>query len=160
MRKVEDLEVKTPEKGVQISQSLFSSHKNDLAQTKYVYLSQPAKIHKENTTHETIASISTSKKLSYMSTQVASIVGEKKQYTISLPESDIVSTVSLRESSLLSGNKIELGTNFLSRYLIKPEHKSYVNINFINPEKIIKEELQDLKLFDAKIHALDKQMSL
>lgn len=160
MRKVEDLDVKTPEKGVQISQSLFSLEKNSTDTDKYIYLSQAATIQSDDIKHETIATVSTNKKLSYMSPQVAKIIWQKKQYTLSLPHSDIIASISLRESSLLTGNKIELGTHFLWRYLIKPEHKSYVNISFINPDKIVKEELQDLKLFDAKIHVLDKQMSL
>lgn len=72
----------------------------------------------------------------------------------------VLKDVSLYGSDRLYGHRIELGTQVLKNYYIKPIHKSHANIKFINPKNILESEVDDLMILDKKLHDIAKHLPL
>lgn len=162
--KIHDLEVPRPEKWVEIAKSLFAPEKSVQNTTKIIYLSQNAIVesssHDMTYTAEIIAIANTKKKKNYISATIAKKLGNPKSVLLSLPDSEIKTSITIHTSEKIQGNKIELGSLFLQKYLIKPIHKSQTHREYIDPSKISEVEQDEIQILDQKIWYLHKEISL
>ena len=166
MKKIEDLDITTPNKGIEISRSLFSDERiNEVKDQHIVYLSQTGKLlyNKENKKRGLPVTITVwiDKMKNYTSEKVIKKLINAKDISIDLWHHDtIFKNISLIESKDIQGNKIILWQQSLANYYIKPIHKSKVSTRILNPEYIVEDEIVSLKLLDEKISIINRQLNL
>lgn len=166
MKKIEDIDVTTPNKWIEISKSLFSDeHISEFKEQHIVYLSQTGKLlyQKENKKRGLPITITVGidKLKNYTSDRVMRKLIGAKDISIDLWHHDtIFKNISLTVSKEVQGNKIILWQQSLANYYIKPIHKSKVSTRILNPECIVEDEIVSLKLLDEKINTINKQLNL
>ena len=166
MKKIEDLEITTPNKGIEISKSLFSDERiNEVKDQHIVYLSQTGKLlyQRDNKKRWLPVTITVwiDKIKNYTSEKVIKKLAGTKDISIDLWHHDtIFKNISLIQSKDIQGNKIILWQQSLTNYYIKPIHKSKVSTRILNPEYIVEDEIVSLKLLDEKISIINKQLNL
>ena len=166
MKKIEDIEITTPSKWIEISRSLFSDERiNELKDQHIVYLSQTWKLLYQRDSKKRGLPITITvwidKIKNYTSEKVLKKLTWAKDITIDLWHHDtIFKNISLTSSKDIQWNKIVLWQQSLANYYIKPIHKSRVSTRFINPDYIIEDELVSLKLLDEKISIINRQLNL
>lgn len=165
MKKIADINISTPDKGVEIAKSLFSPHKTtEITTAKTLYLSQQGKIYYEKKEElgsiDVITTINTKKKKNYVSKQIAQQLKQSQKVTLTLTNNIIITEPHLHRSETLKRKHVELGTETLKYFYIKPIHKSKCDISFLKPRSIFEDELDQLQILDQKIHDITKQFSL
>ncbi len=166
MRKIEDLDITTPSKGIEISKSLFSDERiNELKDQHIVYLSQTGKLlyQREGKKRGLPVTITVwiDKVKNYTSEKVLKRLMWATDVMIDLGHHDtIFKNLTFSTSKDIQWNKIILWQQSLANYYIKPIHKSKVSTRSINPDCIIEDELVSLKLLDERISAINKQLNL
>lgn len=166
MKKIEDIEVTTPQKWIEISKSLFSDERiNEIKDQHIVYLSQTGKLSyqksgKKRSLPITIT-VGLDKLKNYTSDKVLKKIMGADSVSVDLGHHDtIFKDISLLSSDDIKWNKIILWQQSLQQYYIKPIHKSKVNTRILNPDCFIEDELASLKLLDEKIHSINKYLNL
>lgn len=165
LSKIEDLNISTPEKGVEIAKSLFSIEKTtEIPTAKTVYLSQPWKVkyikQDDSGDFDVIASVNTKKKRNYISKSLANKLKQSQKVSLELGNGIIIKEPNLHKSLTIKGNHVELGTETLKSFYIKPIHKSKIDISFIKQDSIISDEIDQIQILDQKIHDITKTISL
>ncbi len=164
MEKIHDIKIKTPEKWVEIAKSLFTNTKSVWSHTKILFLSQKALLQTQvgplTKQIEAIAVVNPQKKRTYVSTSIAKKLWNLKKVAIHLPDSTFKITTDVLLSKGLSWNKISLWANQLQDVLIKSVHKTHAKSKFFGSDKIFSHELDELQIFDQKLHDLYKRVNL
>jgi len=165
LHKIIDLNVPTPRKWVEISKSLFSPQKvSSISKSKVIYLSQKGvfcwKKGEQKQCQDVIVEANTKKKRCYFSQRLASKLKDSNNTVLTLTGGVVLRDVSFSLSDSLAWNRIQLGTNVLERYYIKPIHKSHPSIKFLSQDRIMDDELNDLQILDQKLHEIGKKINL
>ncbi len=165
LSKIEDLNISTPEKGVEIAKSLFSTEKStEIPTAKIIYLSQPWKVNyikqDESGDFDVIASINTKKKRNYISKSLASKLKQSQKVSLELSNGIIIREPNLHKSLTIKGNHVQIGTETLKNFYIKPIHKSKIDISFIKAQSVIADEIDQIQILDQKIHDITKTISI
>ncbi len=166
MRKIEDIEVTTPNKWIEISNSLFSDERiNEIKDQHIIYLSQTGKLlySKENKKRGLPVTITVwiDKTKNYTSEKVLKRIMGATNISVDLWHHDtILRNIDLTVSKEVQWNKIILWQQSLTNYYIKPIHKSRVSTRLLRPECFVSDELVSLKLLDEKISTINKQLNL
>lgn len=163
LAKLHDLNVPSPEKGIEISKSLFSPHKTTTIE-KTIYLSQNATLTSQKAGEtkiiETIATISTKKKKNYLTPSLAKKLFSTKGLKIHLPQSNLTLITNFRISKKIKGNKVVLWTDTLANYVIKTIHKVHTDNKLFGKNNILSNEIEELQLLDQKIHTLERKINI
>lgn len=165
MKKIEDLHVTTPSKGLEISRTLFGGDKTtEIKPNNTIYLSQAGKLiyNRDNKKRGLPVSVSIGldKVRNYTSEKIIKKLWWSKDIFIDLWSNNIVTSLSFQVDPNLQGNKIILWQKALENYYIIPSHKSKVSTKIINKEYIDIDELVSLTLLDEKINNLNKKLNL
>ncbi len=167
LEKISDIKVNEPEKGVEIAKSLFTTEKTPVSLTKVVYLSQKANLilewEEEDVKVKVHVEVDLNKEKNYISKDLYEKISNWKEWDIILDlfDSEVrFKNILFELDEKLPQDRIVLGYNILQDYYIKPIRKEYVNISFINPDKIIEEEVEKLQLLDSKIHKIHQKLNL
>lgn len=167
LRKIEDLNIKDPERGVEIAKTLFTSEKKDsLLSSKVLYLSQYGKLLIKDTEEETkidvVVEVDLHKANNYISKTLQEKIKEKKvDYSLDLYENDIIfKKLKFASMENLHDNKIIIGNKTAAAFLIKPLHKTLAQIEIINPAYLLAEEKIKLQSIDQKVEQLHKRLNL
>ncbi len=166
MKKIEDIDVTTPSKWLQISRTLFSTEKiNELKDNQIIYLSQTGKIiyrnKEKNKISTVIVTVDLKKNNNYISPMLSQQLQNKQIVSLVVGDNAIIiKDIKFLVSDALVGNKVILWSHTLQHYYIKPEHKWKVRIDIFNPGVVLDDELMHLKLLDDKIHAVNKNLNL
>lgn len=165
LKKIEDLNIQDPEKGVEIAKTLFSKESSDLIkQQKILYLSQYAKLvfkWEENEINDMIVEIDLNKQNNYIHPNFYEKIKQKSDFFLDLYENDIIlKKTKFIEKEQLEENKIILGKKTAENFLIKPLHKTFEKIEIIAADKIIPLETRELHIIDEKLEKLSKRLNL
>ncbi|MDD3262712.1 MAG: DUF1704 domain-containing protein [Candidatus Absconditabacteria bacterium] len=165
LKKIEDLNIQDPEKGVEIAKTLFSKESSDLIkQQKILYLSQYAKLvfkGEENEINDMIVEIDLNKQNNYIHPNFYEKIKQKSDFFLDLYENDIIlKKTKFIEKEQLEENKIILGKKTAENFLIKPLHKTFEKIEIIAADKIIPLETRELHIIDEKLEKLSKRLNL
>lgn len=162
--KITDLDISTPQKWLEIARSLFAPVKDtSIPQSKVLYLSQKwtLSLTRDNETDDidVVIVAKTQRSRNYASLEIIDAIKNADQVHLKVGNT-VLKDVSLYGSDRLYGHRIELGTQVLKNYYIKPIHKSHANIKFINPKNILESEVDDLMILDKKLHDIAKHLPL
>ncbi len=166
MQKIEDLDITTPNKGIEISKSLFSDERiSDIREHNIIYLSQTGKLnyYKNNKKRSLATTITVwiDKTKNYTSEKIMKRIISADNITIDIWHKDtIFKNVSILLNNDIQWNKIILWQEILQHYYINPIHKSKVSTRIINPDSFLEDEITNLKILDEKIHNINKQLNL
>ncbi len=167
LEKISDIKVTEPEKGVEIAKSLFTTEKVPVSLTKVVYLSQKANLilewPEEDEKIKVEVDVDLNKEKNYISKQLYEKIQNRDQGDIILDlyESEVrFKNLDFKVDENLRGKKIVLWNLVLQDFYVKPVKKEYINISFINPEKIKEDELEKLQILDRNIQRLSSRLNL
>ncbi len=162
--KIADLKVTTPEKGVEIAQSLFTEQKAQVVNaSKIVYLSQHGRL-KIKWTEKTIATdviveVDLKKKRNYVSKHLMKRMTELKMSSTQLELTTQGIRLDWLERRPLEGNeknKIVLGSEAVADFYVKPINKIKTSFQIIAPGRLQKSEVDQLHILDEKLDRLSK----
>ncbi len=164
LHKIEWLNVKTPEKWVEICKSLFSTKTHDLSKSKVLFLSQEWEITIEK---EKIESLNIKVSLAKTSNYVWKDIFEK----LSNSNSKTIDIQVLESNAILKWLKVELdetldkcvvvlGTDTTKDFFVKPVNKFEPKINIFSEWSLLAEDEDLLHEVDDKIHKAGKQLIL
>ncbi|MDD5769678.1 MAG: DUF1704 domain-containing protein [Candidatus Gracilibacteria bacterium] len=160
LNKIKDLKIQEPEKGVELSKSLFSkkvSHKQ--ISSKVIYLSQNAKINFLENSQDILLKVDINNQKNFISKNLFDII-KGLDFNIEIVGEDIIfANLDFEINKDLENNIFVLGQNSLKDFLIKAENKITKDVLLI-PKKANKNEIDLLKIIDDKISKLDKSVSL
>ena len=165
LKKIEDINIQDPEKGVEIARTLFSKESADIIkQQKILYLSQNAKLvfkWEENEVIDIIIEVDLNKQNNYAHPNICEKIKQKSDFFLDLYDNDII----LKKSKFLTKeqleeNKIIFGKKTAEKFLIKPIHKTFEKIEVIASNKIIQSEIKQLHIIDEKLQKLSKKLNL
>lgn len=162
--KITDLDISTPQKWLEIARSLFAPAKDtSIPQSKVLYLSQKWTLsltNEQGTEDIDIVIVAKpNRSRNYASLEVIEAIKNADHIHLKTGTT-LLKDVSLYGSDRLYGHRIELGTQVLKNYYIKPIHKSQANIKFINPKNILESEVDELMILDKKLHDIAKKLPL
>lgn len=164
--KIKDLKIKYPEKWIEIAKTLFSKSKSS-PWSEILYLNQYGTLKilwEEGIQFDNlIVEINLEKKYNYISGWLFKEVENIKDENIILqlfPNNIHLKKLHLRLIDKVDSNKIIIGKNTASQYLIKSIKKVSEPIKIINTEKIIHEEESQLKIIDYKLSQINWFLSL
>jgi hypothetical protein len=162
--KITDLDISTPQKWLEIARSLFAPIKDtSIPQSKVLYLSQKGTLSltRDNETDDidVVIVAKTQRSRNYASLEIIDAIKNADHVHLKVGNT-VLKDVSLYGSDRLYGHRIELGTQVLKNYYIKPIHKSQANIKFINPKNILESEVDELMILDKKLHDIAKHLPL
>lgn len=167
LNKIEDLSIRTPEKWIEIAKTLFSwGRHSDLATSKILYLSQPAKLNiqedgKTKETLDVVAFVNTGKQRAYASKKILAHLQKNSEIVLDLFQSEIkLRHLKLYSDRTLHGNTIVLGQQAIAQYYVKPQHKSYATFHIFNADAIKESELEILQQIDLQVHQINKKLNL
>lgn len=166
LQKIIDLDITTPKKWVEVMKSLFSPKKNLWSHhTKVVYLSQSGRLSYEHKGMEMMEDVivesNLKKKRNYISPRLAKKINWGKHIKLNLLPSNLdIHNLSLYSSEKVRGSRIELGTDTLSKYYVKPVHKSHIVSDIFADGVILPDELDELQILDQKIYDIGKELIL
>jgi len=166
LEKIADIKVDEPAKWVDIAKSLFTTEKKVITLNKVLYLSQKWQIILEWEEEDEKIQITVEVDLKKTKNYISPDLYEK---VVNWNEGDVV--LDLYESEVRFKNlkfekleswlrKVILGRDTVSQYYIKPIKKTYQDISFINPNKIIEAEVEDIKYLDEQIRLLNNRLNL
>lgn len=166
MKKIEDLHVTSPSKGLEISRTLFSPDRtSDIKPTNTIYLSQPWRLlyfkdGKKRVLPITI-SVSIDKKRNYTSeTIIEKLTWAKNTYLELWTNTQRIENIKLYHDPTLKKNTIILWKQTLKDFFIIPSYKSQVITKFINKDYLHSDEIIALTLLDEKINHINKKLNL
>ncbi|NDK08749.1 DUF1704 domain-containing protein [Candidatus Gracilibacteria bacterium] len=158
LEKIEDLKVTEPEKGVELSKSLFSEKlSNQINAGNVLYLSQDGKLLIEDSYEDVVIKINLNNKLNTISEYLYSQLN--KNNIIELQNNITFKNLKFQVDNSLEDNEIVLGNNTVKDFFIKPEY-NIKKIDIFVPKKVNKNEISILRLIDSKIGKVDKKISL
>ncbi len=162
--KISDLDITTPQKWIEVARSLFAPVKDSsIPQSKILYLSQKwvLSLIKGNDQQDMDVVIATkpNKKRNYTSLDIVDAV-QNSDYVHMKIGNTILKDMSLYGSDRIQWHRIELWSNTLKNYYIRPIHKSHANIHFISPGNLLEAELDDLMILDKKLQDVAKKLPL
>ena len=166
MKKIEDLNVTTPSKGLEISRSLFGTDRTtDIKPKNVIYLSQAGKLlyirdNKRRWLPITL-NVWLDKIRNYASEKVIKRILGAKNITIDLwTATHNIENTKLYLDTDIKWNKIILWQEALKDFYIIPSYKSKVLIKILNKEFFDNEEMVSLTLLDEKINLINKKLNL
>lgn len=167
MRKIDDLNVTTPSKGLAISRSLFGKENkdNDVKQSQIIHLSQPGRIIYTRDAKKKSLPISVHVNLkkvkNYTSDTMMNRLRSTKDWTITIgSNTKLLTNLTFIADDNIKGNKVVLGSSSLHNYYVSPTHKSKVETKIFNSDILMEDEVVALKLLDDKITLINKQLNL
>lgn len=165
LKKIEDLNIQEPQKGVEIAKTLFRRDQKTSKNEKILYLSQPGilRVKGDEITEDFSVKVSVdlNKKLNYISPSLLEKIQEQNQTLyIELPENYVILKQLEFSAAEKLHNEIILGRKVAENYLIKPIKKEVETINILKPEAVIDSELVALHQLDDKIDLLHKRLNL
>lgn len=166
MKKIEDLHVTTPSKGLEISRSLFWTNRTtDIKPKNVIYLSQAWKLlytrdAKKRGLPITL-SIGIDKIKNYASEKVIKRTLWAKNITIDLgTTTHNIQNIKFLVDATLKWNRVILWQESLKDFYILPSHKSQISTKILNKEFFDSEESIALTLLDEKINDINKKLNL
>ena len=157
LKKVEDLNIESPVKWVEVGKTLFSkTHTNPAIEKKLIYLEQPAILKNENEDKNIILKVDLDNKFNYASNNLVS--DYDKRYKIKFWNITI-DNVKFREKKDL-WNIITLWTKELEDFIIVPKKKDIKDFSIWNKEKIIEHEKNILIEMDNELDSLSKKLNI
>ena len=161
LEKVWDLNIITPEKWVEISQTLFSHHKTQVVNSgKVLYLTQhwsiSAFFEEEKISVNAIIEVDLTKNRNYLSPDIWDAVQEYKGTTLKVWDSIKFDDLERKKSAKPTKNRIVLWREAVEEYYVKPIHKIFTRLDFINPKNIQKNEIDEIHILDQRIDKLSK----
>jgi len=162
--KITDLDISTPQKWLEIARSLFAPAKDtSIPQSKVLYLSQKwiLSLTGKNGTEDidVVIVAKPNRSRNYASLEIIEAIKNADHVHLKTGTT-LLKDVSLYGSDRLYGHRIELGTQVLKNYYIRPIHKSHANIKFINPKNILESEVDELMILDKKLYDISKNLGL
>jgi len=159
------LVIPSPERWIEVAKSLFTSKKEtSISSNKIIYLSQRGSLFinkKDNNyeEHDIILMANPKNKKNYASEEIVKKLRNVDQFIIKANNISI-KDIKITWSNKTKWNRVELWTDSLKNFYIKPIHKSQVNTKFISSNNLIESELDDLVIMDRKIAEIQKQIIL
>ena len=165
LHKIYDLDITNPTKWVEIARSLFETRKTtSISMNKVMFLSQKWTLHytidEREELHDIIALIKPHRKKSYASSELISLIKKAKDISFSFWSNTILRNVTLYPSDTMYSNRIELGTNDLKWYYIKPVHRSHPNIKILSWKSVLETEVDDIMILDKNIQEINRKLIL
>ncbi|HRX63503.1 MAG TPA: DUF1704 domain-containing protein [Candidatus Absconditabacterales bacterium] len=167
LKKISDLKISDPEKGVEIAKSLFSKKITKGYADKILYLSQYGKlsISGENTIRydDLKIKVNINKSENYVSKEIFKGLKEnpKSDTNLNLYENDIhIKNIKYLMDETLDPDQIVLGKSIASDFLIKPVNKAEGKIDIINTKEIESIEKNKLHNIDEDISKIGKKLIL
>lgn len=165
LHKIYDLDITNPTKWVEIAKSLFETRKTtSISMNKVMFLSQKWTLHysvdDKQETQDVIALVKTNRKKSYASSELISLIEKAKNISFSFWSNTILRNIVLYPSDNIYSNRIELGTNDLKGYYVKPVHRSHPNIKILSSKSILDTELDDIMILDKNIQEIHRKLVL
>lgn len=158
LEKIEDLKVTEPEKGVELSKSLFSEKLSDTVHSwKILYLSQEWKFIVDNIVDDIVIKVNLNNKENFIPQNLQDKL--KKNFIIELQNNIKFSKLKFQIDDSLDENVIVLWSRSVRDYFIKPEIITS-KIDIFIPEKLNKNEISILRIIDEKVWKIDKKISL
>ncbi len=161
--KIDDLSVQTPEKGLEISRSLFSQKESWFHQ-KIIYLSQRWNLqYKENGSKKTVpvsVYVWLDKKRNYLHPDLYKSL-RNTELSLNLSASDTsLKHLVFYPSKRLSHTHVVLWRSALNNCLIKPVHKAYASLSCLR-DGVLKDEHSDFFVqLDYELHAISQRLNI
>nr|MDD3719765.1 DUF1704 domain-containing protein [Candidatus Gracilibacteria bacterium] len=156
--KIKDLKITEPEKGVELSKSLFSEKiTTNFTSGKVIYLSQDAKLIYDDTEENIVVNVDLTKSKNFISSYLYDLLSNT-DFTIYFGDGIKFDKLKFQIDDTLDDDVAVLGTNIVKDFFIKPESNIKKNELFI-PKKANKNEISLLKIIDEKVVKLDKKVS-
>lgn len=167
LAKIDDIQVSSPQKGVEITKSLLWSEKWLVTESiKAVYLSQKGVLVASKKglkkQFDLVVTTNTEKKRNYIHPKfIQKLQIKNSDIQLKLPDSEIIiKNILLHKSANIKTGTIQLWSNVLQDYYLKPVHKLYVASSMVNPQKVYDEELTALQIFDQKLYDIYKRRNI
>lgn len=158
--KIADIEVTTPEKWVEIAQSLFGKHKTWWAPaSQVVYLSQYWTLKQWTERLECVVHIDLNKTQNYLSPDLRALVNWGRWGELKLQHGPVFEDIHWKESKDSQQATIVLWKYAVSSYYIKPLNKINTKTDFINPKNLIRSELDQLHILDQQVEKLGRRVN-
>lgn len=162
LRRIKDIHITSPDKGVEIAQTLFTKNKWQIVTgSKILYLRQDGILIIKNTDnkyhHELTVEVDPSKKRSYLSSSLYQKIASEGtiEHSLKLGTEGIkFDQVKWKELETWEKNKAILWKDVITDYFIKPIEKATFALDFIHPSHLVKSEVDSLYLLDTKIAKL------
>ena len=163
--KIEDLKIQDPEKGVQISQTLFSKNKREaIKKNQILYLAQRGDFKILTTEGEesypVLVQVNPHSKSNEISPDLYEKIKSDSKFPHFLELEEQILFKNLRYKLGVDESKISLGQKAVSNFLIKPSKKDERFVNILNPEKLINIELGELHQIDQRVEKYHKRYLL
>ncbi|MBS8121842.1 tyrosine/phenylalanine carboxypeptidase domain-containing protein [Candidatus Vampirococcus lugosii] len=166
LEKISDIHVNDPQKGVEISKSIFNSSKNNLINmSKILYLSQKGNLIfegiQDNFVKITIM-VDIKKEKNYISKKLYNKIDSYKSgdVILDIPENEIrLKNLIFEVNDKMEENEIILGQGSISEFYIKPIHKIETDINIVSSSNIDDEEIETLHIIDQNIAKISRKLN-
>ncbi len=166
LEKIGDLKVVTPEKWVEIAQTLFSHHKTPpVASSKLLYLTQHGTLTslyeaKEKVVTNVIVQVDINKRHSYVSVDLWPLVLQTRKTIVKTEQWVELSHIKRKKLEKQYKHRIILWREAVAEYYVKPINKIFTSLSFINPKKILQSEIDDIHILDQRVDKLAKQINI
>jgi len=168
LNRIKDVKITSPEKWVEIAQTLFTKHKAQvITDSKILYLRQDGKFDIKTDTDklrvDVVISIDLKKKRNYLSSNLFAKLQEDSSKTslLSIEWTGIkFEWLKWKELESSEKNKVVLWTEAVASYYIKPIEKVSLSLDFINPSYIQKTEVDQLHVLDTKLWKIGRILNL
>lgn len=160
--KIADIEVTTPEKWVEIAQSLFGKHKTWWAPaSQVVYLSQYWTLKKWVQRYECVVQVDINATENTLSQDLwLAMKKEEWPTSLSLTHGPVLNELHRKKSKLEHNATIVLWRNAIKRLYIKPLDKVTTKTDFISPKNLISSELDQLHVLDQQVEKLWRRVNM
>lgn len=164
LNKLQWLNIKNPEKWVEICKSLFSSKTNQISKSKLLYLSQEWNIDIWSEKVEWVnIKVSLAKSSNYVGKEIFDKIKSNnlKSVNLKILENNInLKGIKLELNEKLDSGIVVLWTDTTKDFFIKPANKFEKKINIFSEGSLLPEEEKTLHDIDEKIHKIWKQLIL
>ncbi len=162
--KIADIKVTTPEKWVEIAQSLFTDQKTELlTSSKVIYLSQHGRLkikgEQKTIVTDVIVEVDLKKKRNYISKHLYKRMQElaTTNSVLELTSQGIrLNDLMRRPLEVTDRNKIVLGSEAVTDFYVKPINKITTSFDVIAPGRLQRSEIDPLHILDEKLNRLSK----
>lgn len=160
--KIADIEVTTPEKWVEIAQSLFGKHKTWWAPaSQVVYLSQYWTLKQWTERHECVVQVDINATENTLSHDLWKVIKKEEwDILISLAHGPVLKDLHRKKSTSDHTATIVLWRNAVKRLYIKPLDKVTTKVDFISPKNLISSELDQLHVLDQQVDKLGRRVNM
>lgn len=168
LNRIKDIHISTPEKGVEIAQTLFSRHKaHVVTASKILYLRQEGKciftdawVRHE---YDVDVFVDMHKKHSYMSPFLYWVYTENKERNCTLvigTDGIRFDTIKWKQGEGEEKFKVVLWQDAVANYFIKPLEQVQIVTDFISPKHLQKWELDHLHVLDKKLGKIWRMLNI